>query len=170
MFIRRPVDMRTAGQAASQCQASQTAGERVTSAHRHLSAVSDSGCEDSDGRHSGTGSPRIDLDCMIHQSPGCTAGSPSPKRTKTVSGDGAHYARTKIGPDERRQRKKELNKNAATRYRQKKQAEFEGILYMEKGLRSKNEELKLKLTDMQKEIKYLKSLMKDVFKAKGLIK
>ncbi|KAJ9592711.1 hypothetical protein L9F63_015628, partial [Diploptera punctata] len=74
------------------------------------------------------------------------------------------------GIEEKRMRKKEQNKNAATRYRQKKKAEIEEILHEEKGLEDKNSELKVKVNDLSREIKYLKGLMRDLFKAKGLLK
>jgi cyclic AMP-dependent transcription factor ATF-4 len=74
------------------------------------------------------------------------------------------------GVEEKRMRKKEQNKNAATRYRQKKKAEVEEILTEEKGLEEKNAELQHKASDLAREIKYLKGLMRDLFKAKGLIK
>ncbi|XP_075224217.1 bZIP transcription factor crc isoform X2 [Lycorma delicatula] len=73
-------------------------------------------------------------------------------------------------PEEKRQRKKEQNKNAATRYRLKKKAEIEEILGEERELQDKNEKLKTDLSELAREIKYLKNLMRDVFKAKGLIK
>lgn len=78
------------------------------------------------------------------------------------------YSRTP--PEEKKQRKKEQNKNAATRYRMKKKAEIEEILGEEKTLIDKNEQLKTDVNELAREIKYLKSLMRDVFKAKGLIK
>ena len=74
------------------------------------------------------------------------------------------------GVEEKRIRKKEQNKNAATRYRQKKKAEIEVILSEEKGLEDRNAELKLQVSDLSREIKYLKGLMRDLFKAKGLLK
>jgi cyclic AMP-dependent transcription factor ATF-4 len=74
------------------------------------------------------------------------------------------------GIEEKRMRKKEQNKNAATRYRQKKKAEVEEILGEEKGLEDKNAALQLKVSDLSREIKYLKGLMRDLFRAKGLIK
>jgi cyclic AMP-dependent transcription factor ATF-4 len=74
------------------------------------------------------------------------------------------------GIEEKRMRKKEQNKNAATRYRQKKKAEIEEILSEEKGLEENNAELQLKVSDLSREIKYLKGLMRDLFKAKGLMK
>lgn len=72
--------------------------------------------------------------------------------------------------DDRRSRKKEQNKNAATRYRQKKKAEVEVLLGEEQQLRARHGELDSKCADLQREIRYLKSLMRDLFKAKGLIK
>lgn len=77
------------------------------------------------------------------------------------------YART--NPDDKKSRKKEQNKNAATRYRLKKKAEVEEILLEEKQLLDHSAELGTKITDLQREIKYLKGLMRDLFKAKGLI-
>ncbi|XP_026762846.1 activating transcription factor of chaperone isoform X1 [Galleria mellonella] len=72
--------------------------------------------------------------------------------------------------DDRRSRKKEQNKNAATRYRQKKKAEIEVLLSEEHSLRQRHTELGEKCSDLQREIRYLKGLMRDLFKAKGLIK
>lgn len=72
--------------------------------------------------------------------------------------------------DDRRSRKKEQNKNAATRYRQKKKAEIEVLLGEEQQLRARHGELGSRCADLQREIRYLKSLMRDLFKAKGLIK
>jgi len=66
-------------------------------------------------------------------------------------------------------RKKEQNKNAATRYRQKKKAESEVVLEEERELQEKNDRLQEKYTDVQREIKYLKSLMRDLYRAKGLL-
>ncbi|XP_049874102.1 activating transcription factor of chaperone [Pectinophora gossypiella] len=72
--------------------------------------------------------------------------------------------------DDRRSRKKEQNKNAATRYRQKKKAEIEVLLTEEQSLRQRHSDLGEKCSDLQREIRYLKGLMRDLFKAKGLIK
>lgn len=95
-------------------------------------------------------------------SPGCEKVTGGRKRAAKP------YVR--IGTEEKRQRKKEQNKNAATRYRQKKKAEVEVILDEEKQLVDTNEELQSKVNDLSREIKYLKGLMRDVFKAKGLLK
>ncbi|KAL1518215.1 hypothetical protein ABEB36_001873 [Hypothenemus hampei] len=71
--------------------------------------------------------------------------------------------------DDKKSRKKEQNKNAATRYRLKKKAEVEEILNEEKQLLDIHTGLTGQITDLQREIKYLKGLMRDLFKAKGLI-
>ncbi|XP_060519383.1 activating transcription factor of chaperone isoform X2 [Cylas formicarius] len=71
--------------------------------------------------------------------------------------------------DDKKSRKKEQNKNAATRYRLKKKAEVEEILHEEKQLLGTNTELNAQISDLQREIKYLKGLMRDLLKAKGVI-
>lgn len=76
------------------------------------------------------------------------------------------YKRTSV---EKKYRKKEQNKNAATRYRKKKKAEIEIILDEEQTLRIKNDELQSKCNDVCREIKYLKSLMRELYRAKGVL-
>lgn len=71
--------------------------------------------------------------------------------------------------DDKKSRKKEQNKNAATRYRQKKKAECENVLEEERELQEKNNKLNEQCVDLQREIKYLKSLMRDLYRAKGLL-
>lgn len=72
-------------------------------------------------------------------------------------------------PDEKKSRKKEQNKNAATRYRQKKKVEIEVILDEEKILENKHRKLLSTYKDTRREVKYLKSLLHDLFKARGFI-
>lgn len=101
-----------------------------------------------------------------------TSSSGSNRRTNKTSGGGITKKRTRPygrGIEDKKSRKKEQNKNAATRYRQKKKAEIEEILIEENQLRERNEELKSKSADIGREIRYLKSLMREVYKAKGLI-
>ena len=97
------------------------------------------------------------------------APSAAPGKAKKNSGRraGKPYA---ANVEDKRQRKKEQNKNAATRYRMKKKAEVEVILGEESELKDKNTELQAKVQDLSQEIRYLKNLMRDVFRAKGLIK
>lgn len=99
----------------------------------------------------------------------------SPSSSPRSSTDEEWCASTRPKPysrnvDDRRSRKKEQNKNAATRYRQKKKAEIEVLLNEEQELRKRHTELGEKCSDVQREIRYIKGLMRDLFKAKGLIK
>lgn len=72
-------------------------------------------------------------------------------------------------PEDKKSRKKEQNKNAATRYRMKKKAEVEEVLEEERLLSQTNDGLDQQISDLQREIKYLKGLMRELFRAKGLI-
>lgn len=71
--------------------------------------------------------------------------------------------------EDKKSRKKEQNKNAATRYRKKKKAEIEIALDEERDLLDVRATLEVKYADVQREIKYLKSLMRDLYTAKGLL-
>ncbi|CAM2097977.1 cyclic AMP-dependent transcription factor ATF-4 [Caretta caretta] len=64
-------------------------------------------------------------------------------------------------------KKMEQNKTAATRYRQKKRAEQEALSGECQELEQKNEALKEKADSLSKEIQYLKDLIEEVRKAKG---
>lgn len=86
-------------------------------------------------------------------------GGPAKRRTRP-------YGRSS---DDKKFRKKEQNKNAATRYRKKKKAECEVVLSEERQLQDINDDLQTKCADVQREIKYLKSLMRDLYRAKGLL-
>ncbi|XP_029160022.1 activating transcription factor of chaperone isoform X2 [Nylanderia fulva] len=78
------------------------------------------------------------------------------------------YSRPSV--EDKKVRKKEQNKNAATRYRQKKKQEIKEIQGEERELADHNEKLKNQINDLQREIGYLKGLMRDLFKAKGILK
>lgn len=71
--------------------------------------------------------------------------------------------------EEKKSRKKEQNKNAATRYRRKKKAEIEIILEEENQLKERHDELQTKHEDLKREVKYLKGLMRELFRAKGML-
>ncbi|KAK3908602.1 Activating transcription factor of chaperone [Frankliniella fusca] len=98
--------------------------------------------------------------------------SPAPPGKAPSSRKRAPAKRKPYAPnvEDKRMRKKEQNKNAATRYRMKKKAEVEEILGEENELKRRNDELQDKVKDLSQEIRYLKNLMRDVFRAKGLIK
>lgn len=105
----------------------------------------------------------------------CTSPRSSPPSSPRSSTDEEWSCSSRPKPysrnvDDRRSRKKEQNKNAATRYRQKKKAEIEVLLNEEQTLRIRHTELGDKCSDLQREIRYIKGLMRDLLKAKGLIK
>lgn len=90
--------------------------------------------------------------------------------SNTITQKRSRCSRTRpYGNEDRKSRKKEQNKNAATRYRMKKKAEVEEILTEERQLQIQNDELENQIKDIQREVKYIKGLMKDLFKAKGLL-
>lgn len=66
----------------------------------------------------------------------------------------------------RKEKKKLQNKNAAIRYRQKKKAESESVKGEEDILAKHNAELRDKVDQISREIKYMKDLMAEVYKAK----
>lgn len=72
-------------------------------------------------------------------------------------------------PEDKKVRKKEQNKNAATRYRQKKKQEVEVILDEERIMHDKNRKLMTTYKDVRREVKYLKSLLRELFNARGFI-
>ncbi|KAI5716958.1 hypothetical protein M8J76_015169 [Diaphorina citri] len=81
------------------------------------------------------------------------------------------YARKAALPiEDKRLRKKEQNKNAATRYRIKKKAEIEEVLGEEKELLEKNAQLQKSVEDLSREIKFMKKFMRDFFKKQGVLK
>lgn len=70
----------------------------------------------------------------------------------------------------RKERKKHQNRNAATKYRQKKRAELDKICSEEQELEHKNKELKQKVESLSTEIDYLKGLMREILTARGILK
>ena len=69
---------------------------------------------------------------------------------------------------DRKLRKKQQNKDAATRYRQKKKAEMDLNHTEVETLENKNIDLRNKVEQMTNEIQYLKNLFADVHKARGI--
>lgn len=89
----------------------------------------------------------------------CAATTPRRK-----AGPQAHGRRCSGRPGGREQRKKEQNKNAATRYREKKRAEeIENEIECEK-LEKRNCELRGRVEDMTHEISVLRKLIIDIFR------
>lgn len=90
----------------------------------------------------------------------------SSSKTSSVSKRRA-YNRSSDHQD-KRIRKKEQNKNAATRYRKKKKQEVEEILEEERRLKKVNKKLSTQFGDAKRELKYLKNLLREMYKAKGI--
>lgn len=88
------------------------------------------------------------------------ASPPSPP--KCGQGAGGDERVTLKAPRDKKRKKMEQNKTAATRYRQKKRAEQEALSEEYSELERKNMELKEKAESMAREIEYLKELMEEV--------
>lgn len=99
--------------------------------------------------------------------PNYNASPPSPSTTTTVKvrstrvAGGAERSALKP-PKDKKQKKMEQNKTAATRYRQKKRAEKDALVEEHVLLERKNLELAEKAESMAREIAYLKELMEEV--------
>jgi len=70
---------------------------------------------------------------------------------------------------ERRERKREQNKNAATRYRERKRSELSKRDAQLNALKDKNASLKDESNRINREIDYLRELLVEVYKLKGVI-
>ncbi|KAL9929816.1 bZIP transcription factor crc isoform 1-T3 [Glossina fuscipes fuscipes] len=102
-----------------------------------------------------------------------SSGGSSPVQTSVIdslsSSNKVNKKRTRPygrAPEDRKIRKKEQNKNAATRYRQKKKLEMENVLVEEQDLVQRNDELNRLLTEHKREAKYLKKLIREFYKDK----
>uniref|UniRef100_A0A1B0AH61 BZIP domain-containing protein n=1 Tax=Glossina pallidipes TaxID=7398 RepID=A0A1B0AH61_GLOPL len=102
-----------------------------------------------------------------------SSGGSSPAQTSAIdslsSSNKVNKKRTRPygrAPEDRKIRKKEQNKNAATRYRQKKKLEMENVLVEEQDLVQRNDELNRQLTEHKREAKYLKKLIREFYKDK----
>ncbi|KAM6904632.1 activating transcription factor 4b [Xenentodon cancila] len=97
----------------------------------------------------------------------------SPPSTSTIVGEvklsrtaGRAERMTLKAPKDKKWKKMEQNKTAATRYRQKKKAEQDSLLAEHVLLERKNMELTEKAESMAREIEYLKELMAEVHQAR----
>lgn len=88
----------------------------------------------------------------------------SPEVAVVPAVSGGSKARSRV--QEKKQRKMEQNKTAATRYRLKKRAEQESLQTQYARLEERNRELVEKADSITKEIQYLKELMEEVRVAK----
>lgn len=92
----------------------------------------------------------------------------TPEKSKRSKG-GARAKPYSRSSDDKKSRKKEQNKNAATRYRQKKKAEIEILMGEEKELQAVNDDLTTQVTDVKRQVAFLKNVLREVFTAKGLL-
>lgn len=83
-------------------------------------------------------------------------------KSKTVS----YSVKPKVKTPQQKMRKREQNKDAATRYRVKKRGEQEQLNGQCKDLEKVNKELKDQVNSLSKEIDYLKNLMLEVYKTR----
>lgn len=96
--------------------------------------------------------------------------SQEPLPTKTgQNGEGSKGKLKTMTVKDKRQRKRNQNKNAATRYREKKRGEESKLKGELSDLSEHNHKLKDKEFQFTREISYLKELLIEVYKTKGLI-
>lgn len=100
--------------------------------------------------------------------PGDDDGDFVPSSRKRKSGGGG--ARRAKAPriEDKRERKKYQNRNAATKYRLKKQSEADGQKGELHQLETLNSDLKKKVESITGEISYMKSLLNEVLRKKGI--
>uniref|UniRef100_A0A096MI18 Cyclic AMP-dependent transcription factor ATF-4 n=1 Tax=Poecilia formosa TaxID=48698 RepID=A0A096MI18_POEFO len=103
-------------------------------------------------------SPSTSQSSSSRTKPYCKPEPPSPKTPKIKSVSGAPKV------VEKKLKKMEQNKTAATRYRQKKRVEQEQLSSELEDLEKRNDELKEKAESISREIQYLKDLMEEVRK------
>ncbi|XP_020319653.1 uncharacterized protein atf5a [Oncorhynchus kisutch] len=83
-----------------------------------------------------------------------------PELDETMPGEVHH-------PPERKQKKRDQNKTAAHRYRQRKRAELDCLEEQLHGLEGHNRELRDKAESVEREIQYVKDLLIEVYKARS---
>ncbi|XP_068108217.1 cyclic AMP-dependent transcription factor ATF-4 [Hyperolius riggenbachi] len=111
----------------------------------------------------------VEYPSSVHSSPSSPV-SERPKPYDLPSKDREVLAKVKsVGHPkvDKKKKKMEQNKTAATRYRQKKKAEQEAISGQCRELEQKNDALSEKAESLAKEIQYLKDLLEEVRKAKS---
>jgi hypothetical protein len=89
--------------------------------------------------------------------------------TKSKSANDKKLGRNnKYSTEDKKRRKKEQNKNAANRYRLKKKVEMTCVMSVEKGLEQENDKLCMEYTDIKREVKYIKRLLREFYHTKGI--
>ncbi|EAW52581.1 activating transcription factor 5 [Homo sapiens] len=88
---------------------------------------------------------------------------PSPPQPSRL----APYPHPATTRGDRKQKKRDQNKSAALRYRQRKRAEGEALEGECQGLEARNRELKERAESVEREIQYVKDLLIEVYKARS---
>uniref|UniRef100_G3R404 BZIP domain-containing protein n=1 Tax=Gorilla gorilla gorilla TaxID=9595 RepID=G3R404_GORGO len=88
---------------------------------------------------------------------------PSPPQPSRL----APYAHPATTRGDRKQKKRDQNKSAALRYRQRKRAEGEALEGECQGLEARNRELRERAESVEREIQYVKDLLIEVYKARS---
>lgn len=96
------------------------------------------------------------------QKPGPSSPAAAVDEVKSLRAAGGADRTALKAPKDKKQKKMEQNKTAATRYRQKKKAEQDTLLEEYAQLERKNVELTEKAESMAREIEYLKELIEEV--------
>ncbi|XP_016964035.1 activating transcription factor of chaperone isoform X1 [Drosophila biarmipes] len=119
-----------------------------------------------DSRSTGSGVNGSIADADEDWLPEATSSCSSPAHTAVEQSAAKPKKRTRTygrGVEDRKIRKKEQNKNAATRYRQKKKLEMESVLGEEHVLSQENEELRRTLQERRNEMRYLRQLIREFY-------
>ncbi|TRY83947.1 hypothetical protein DNTS_006529 [Danionella cerebrum] len=104
-------------------------------------------------------------DCLNGDSDGAEMGSPC---ARSVCGRSDLEVPLMEGNHgERKQKKRDQNKTAAHRYRQRKRAELDSLEEQLHGLEGRNRELRDKAESVEREIQYVKDLLIEVYKARS---
>lgn len=150
--------------------------EELVRAHsRQTTTIQNSDYDDEFSMSAFSSSPRSEYSCSSGSSTSSSSRYYGEEQAKKKSSSGSRGVTKKRSrgygrqPEEKKSRKKEQNKNAATRYRLKKKQEVEVILDEEKILMDKHRKLSTNYKDTKREVRYLKSLLRELFKARGFI-
>ncbi|KAL2094971.1 hypothetical protein ACEWY4_009690 [Coilia grayii] len=112
-------------------------------------------------------------ECLVGDRQGSDMGSPGPRVVRGLKEDPCSLkAELDVLPveghhGERRQKKRDQNKTAAHRYRQRKRAELDSLEEQLHGLEGRNRELRDKAESVEREIQYVKDLLIEVYKARS---
>lgn len=108
-------------------------------------------------------------DCLEDWSPLEETHSYSKSTRKAKSSRRTSSARKTPYPEDRKERKKEQNKQAALRYRQKKKQEEDDLMGKIEVEEERQEKLRDTYKGLKQELGYLKKMMREMFMAKGML-